>query len=58
MAFKDNILTFSDTKIVEDTTGIEVMMNWESPIMEKSVMRPLNAVKMLVETPIAITEGS
>ena len=36
MAFKDNILTFSDTKIVEDTTGIEVMMNWESPIMEKS----------------------
>ena len=36
MAFKDNILTFSDTKIVEDTTGIEVMMDWESPIMEKS----------------------
>ena len=36
MTFKDNILTFEDTKIVEDTTGIEVMMNWESPIMEKS----------------------
>ena len=35
MAFKDNILTFSDDKIV-DPMGIEVMMNWEAPIMEKS----------------------
>ena len=36
MAFKDNTLTFSDTKIVEDATDIEVMMSWEAPIMEKS----------------------
>ena len=36
MAFKDNTLTFSDTKIVEDSTNIEVMMSWEAPIMEKS----------------------
>ena len=36
MAFKDNILTFSDDKIVEDSSGIEVMMDWEAPIMEKS----------------------
>tara|TARA_R100001594_G_scaffold141394_1_gene187350 strand:+ start:194 stop:745 length:552 start_codon:yes stop_codon:yes gene_type:complete len=35
MAFKDNILTFEDTKIV-DISGIEVMMSWEVPIMEKS----------------------
>ena len=35
MAFKDNTLTFSDDKIVEDS-GIEVMMDWEAPIMEKS----------------------
>ena len=36
MAFKDNTLTFSDTKIVEDSTNMEVMMSWEAPIMEKS----------------------
>tara|TARA_R110000824_G_scaffold395459_1_gene596107 strand:+ start:2954 stop:3505 length:552 start_codon:yes stop_codon:yes gene_type:complete len=36
MAFKDNTLTFSDTKIVEDSTDMEVMMSWEAPIMEKS----------------------
>ena len=36
MAFKDNTLTFSDTKIVEDSTEAEVMMSWEAPIMEKS----------------------
>ena len=36
MAFKDNTLTFSDTKIVEESTGAEVMMSWEAPIMEKS----------------------
>ena len=36
MAFKDSILTFEDTKIVEDSTGMEVMMSWEAPIMEKS----------------------
>jgi hypothetical protein len=35
MAFKDNILTFEDTKIVEDS-GIEVMMSWEDGIMQKS----------------------
>jgi hypothetical protein len=35
MAFKDNILTFSDDKIVDDA-DMEVMMDWESPIMEKS----------------------
>ena len=35
MAFKDNILTFSDTKIVDDS-DMEVMMSWEAPIMEKS----------------------
>jgi len=35
MAFKDNILTFEDEKIVDDT-GAEIMMNWEHPIMEKS----------------------
>jgi len=35
MAFKDNTLTFEDTKIVHES-DIEVMMDWESPIMEKS----------------------
>ena len=35
MAFKDDILTFSDTKIV-DSLGYEVMMSWEALIMEKS----------------------
>ena len=35
MAFKDNILEFFDNKIV-DETGIEVMMDWEAFIMEKS----------------------
>ena len=36
MAFKDNTLTFSDTKIVEDITEMEVMMDWEDSIMQKS----------------------
>ena len=36
MAFKDNTLTFEDTKIVENSTNIEVIMSWEAPIMEKS----------------------
>ena len=36
MAFKDNTLNFSDTKIVDSSTDFEVMMNWEAPIMEKS----------------------
>ena len=36
MAFKDNILEFSASKIVEQDTMIEVMMDWEAPIMEKS----------------------
>ena len=35
MAFKDEILTFEDTKIVNEN-GIEVMMSWESSVMEKS----------------------
>ena len=35
MAFKDNTLEFFDSKIV-DSKGIEVMMDWESLIMEKS----------------------
>ena len=35
MAFKDEILTFEDTKIVSEN-DIEVMMSWESDIMEKS----------------------
>ena len=34
MAFKDEILTFESTKIL-DESGFEVMMDWESPIMEK-----------------------
>ena len=36
MAFKDNILTFEDTKITDTSSDIEVMMDWEAPIMEKS----------------------
>ena len=36
MAFKDNTLEFFDNKIVDTTYGIDVMMDWESPIMEKS----------------------
>ena len=36
MAFKDNTLEFFDNKIVDTETDIEVMMDWESPIMEKS----------------------
>ena len=35
MAFKDTILTFEDDKIVTEDNR-EVMMSWESPIMEKS----------------------
>ena len=35
MAFKDTILTFEDDKILTDA-GSEVMMSWETPIMEKS----------------------
>ena len=35
MAFKDEILTFEDTKILNEL-GAEVMMNWEASIMEKS----------------------
>ena len=35
MAFKDTILTFEDDKIITDDDR-EVMMSWESPIMEKS----------------------
>ena len=35
MAFKDEILTFEDTKILNEE-GAEVMMNWETSIMEKS----------------------
>ena len=38
MAFKDTILTFEDDKIVADDNyhNMEVMMSWETPIMEKS----------------------
>ena len=36
MAFKDNTLTFEDTKITDTSSDIEVMMSWESGIMEKS----------------------
>ena len=35
MAFKDNILTFEDSKILTDD-GLEVMMDWEAPIMDKA----------------------
>ena len=35
MTFKDEILTFEDTKIVSESE-CEVMMSWESSIMEKS----------------------
>ena len=35
MAFKDDNLEFFDSKIV-DSKGIEVMMDWESSIMQKS----------------------
>ena len=35
MVFKDNTLEFYNNKIV-DSKGIEVMMDWEAPIMEKS----------------------
>ena len=37
MAFKNNILEFYDNKIIDTSVmGIEVMMDWEAPIMEKS----------------------
>ena len=36
MAFKDNILEFKDNEIWDTETGIEVMMSWEVPIMERS----------------------
>ena len=37
MAFKDTILEFEGTKILNASEdNIEVMMNWEAPIMEKS----------------------
>ena len=36
MAFKDNTLEFFDTKIVDTSSDIEVMMSWESSIMQKS----------------------
>ena len=35
MAFKDEILTFEDTKILNED-GAEVMLSWETSIMEKS----------------------
>ena len=35
MAFKDNILEFTNNKII-NSDGQEIMMDWESPIMEKS----------------------
>ena len=36
MAFKDDTLIFEDTKITDTSSDIEVMMSWESPIMDKS----------------------
>ena len=36
MAFKDNILEFSDNQIWDPVFSQEVMMDWEAPIMEKS----------------------
>jgi protein arginine N-methyltransferase 2 len=38
MAFKDTILTFENNKIItnDDYHNMEVMMDWEAPIMEKS----------------------
>ena len=36
MAFKDNILEFSDNQIWDPTFAMEVMMDWEAPAMEKS----------------------
>ena len=36
MEFKEQILTFEDDKIIANQDGIEVMMSWEAPIMEKS----------------------
>ena len=36
MAFKDTPLEFFDNKIVDTEIGIEVMMDWELYIMEKS----------------------
>ena len=36
MAFKDNTLEFFDNKIIDTESGIEVMMDWEDDIMEKS----------------------
>ena len=35
MAFKDNTLEFFDNKIVDTTINVEVMMDWEAPVMEK-----------------------
>jgi len=35
MAFKDEILTFESNKILNEA-GLEVMMDWEAPIMEKA----------------------
>jgi hypothetical protein len=36
MAYIDNTLTFSDTGIVEDASGIEIVGTWERIIAEKS----------------------
>jgi hypothetical protein len=36
MAFKDNTLEFSDNQIWDPVFAMEVMMDWEAPIMEKS----------------------
>ena len=36
MAFKDEILDFFDNKIVDTSSEIEVMMDWEDDIMKKS----------------------
>ena len=36
MAFKDEVLEFFENKIVDTSSGIEVMMDWEDDIMKKT----------------------
>jgi len=41
MAFKDDILTFEDTQIINQH-GDEVMMDWETGIMQKCAVASEN----------------
>ncbi len=36
MAYKDNILEFSNHSIIDKTSNLEVMMDWEDPLMLKT----------------------